>query len=79
MKNLFLFLLAALVYVAHQDWWNWRAADPMIFGFLPIGLAYHAAYSIVAAVMMALLVKFAWPRSLKEREMASPESRAPHS
>ena len=67
MKNLLLFLLVALVYVAHQDFWNWHKADPMIFGFLPIGLAYHAAYSIAAAVMMAILVKFAWPKHLEER------------
>ena len=53
-------------------------ADPMIFGFLPIGLAYHAAYSIAAAVMMAMLVKFAWPKRLDEHETASPEPPPPH-
>ena len=79
MKKLVLFLLVALVYAAHQDLWNWRKADPMIFGFLPIGLAYHAAYSIAAAVMMAILVKFAWPKGLDERATAAPEPPAPRS
>ena len=79
MKKFFLFLLVLLVYAAHQDFWNWHKADPMVFGFLPIGLAYHAGYSIVCAVLMAILVKFAWPKGLDERETASPEPPAPHS
>ena len=65
MKRLLLFLLVAVVYVLHQDFWNWRTAHPIIFGFLPIGLAYHAAYSILAAIMMAILVKAAWPKHLE--------------
>jgi len=73
MKKLLLFLLVVLVYAAHQDAWNWRKADPMIFGFLPVGLAYHAAYSIAAAVMMAILVKCAWPKGLDKHETTSPE------
>ena len=40
----------AAVYVLHQDFWNWKKAEPLVFGFLPIGLAYHAGYSILAAV-----------------------------
>jgi hypothetical protein len=79
MKNFLLFLLVALVCAAHQDLWNWRKADPMIFGFLPAGLAYHAAYSIAAAVMMAVLVKFAWPKGLDKHETASPEPPHPPS
>ena len=73
-KKFLLFMLVVAVYVAHQDLWNWRKTDPMVFGFLPIGLAYHAAYSIVAAVMMAILVKFAWPKNLEDQETAGPRS-----
>ncbi|MGP8200277.1 MAG: DUF3311 domain-containing protein [Limisphaerales bacterium] len=79
MKKLLLFLLVALVYAAHQDVWNWRQSSPMVFGFLPIGLAYHAAYSIAAAVMMAVLVRFAWPKGLEERETSSSAPPPPHS
>jgi len=74
MKKFLLFLMVLLIYLAHQDLWNWRKADPMVFGFLPIGLAYHAAYSIVAAVMMAILVKFAWPKNLDDQETMAPRS-----
>ncbi len=68
MKKVLLCLLIIGVYVLHQDFWNWRKADPLIFGFLPVGLAYHAAYSILAALMMAVLVKFAWPKHLESIE-----------
>ena len=65
MKKLLLILLIAGVYVLHQDYWNWKSATPLLFGFLPLGLAYHAAYSILAAILMAILVKTAWPSHLE--------------
>jgi hypothetical protein len=68
MKKLLLFLLVLAIYLAHQDSWNWAKSDPLLFGFLPVGLAYHAAYSILAAAMMAVLVALAWPKHLEEQE-----------
>ncbi|HEX4120638.1 MAG TPA: hypothetical protein VH619_08495 [Verrucomicrobiae bacterium] len=73
MKKFLLFLLIVAVYLAHQDSWNWNKSEPMLFGFLPPGLAYHAAYSIGTAVMMAILVKFAWPKNLEEPEVKPPQ------
>ena len=67
MKKFLLFLLIAVVYVLHQDNWNWKNAD-LVFGFLPVGMAYHAAYSVLAAIMMAILVKCAWPEHLEKTE-----------
>jgi Protein of unknown function (DUF3311) len=58
-------LLVLAVYVLHQDSWNWKKSEPLVFGFLPIGLAYHAGYSVLASVTMAILVKFAWPSHLE--------------
>ena len=62
-KKLFLSLLVLAVFLLHQDFWNWRNGG-LVFGCLPVGLAYHAAYAIVAACLMAVLVKFAWPAEL---------------
>ncbi len=70
MKKVLLCLLIAGVYVLHQDFWNWRTAQPLVFGFLPIGLAYHAAYSILASATMAILVSTAWPKHLETTEGA---------
>jgi hypothetical protein len=67
-KTLLLTLLIVGFYFLHQDFWNWKRAEPLVFGFLPIGLAYHAAYSVLAAVLMAILVKFAWPKHLETSE-----------
>jgi len=67
-KILFLTILIVAVYVLHQDFWNWKSAEPLVFGFLPIGLAYHAGYSVVAAILMAILVKVAWPKHLEDVE-----------
>ena len=62
----FVFLLVFIVLaVLHQDVWNWDNPD-LVFGFMPVGLAYHAAYSLVAAAFWALVVKFAWPTKLEE-------------
>ena len=72
-KILLLTLLVIAVYALHQDSWNWTKAEPLVFGFLPIGLAYHAGYSILATITMAVLVKFAWPKHL---ESVTPEAGA---
>ena len=65
-KVLLLTVLILIIYILHQDFWNWTKTEPLVFGFLPIGLAYHAGYSILAAVLMAFLVKVAWPKHLEE-------------
>ena len=61
-------LLAAAVvalYFLHQDVWFWSSARPLVFGFLPVGLFYHAAYSVAVAALMWALVRFAWPARLE--------------
>jgi Protein of unknown function (DUF3311) len=74
MKKFLLFLLIVAVYILHQDYWNWKNAD-LVFGFLPIGLAYHVGYSVLAAIMMAILVKFAWPKHLESAEPEEPSAK----
>lgn len=56
--------IAAMIFL-HHDLWNWTSRE-LVFGILPIGLAYQAFYAILATVTMALLVKFAWPAHLEE-------------
>jgi len=67
-------LTAAVValYALHQDVWNWRTAHPLVFGFLPIGLAYHAAFCLAAAALMGLLTRFAWPVLSERSESQGP-------
>jgi len=62
--RLILTSIVVAVYLLHQDVWFWRDARPLVFGFLPIGLFYHAAFCLLCSAVMMLLVKFAWPLDL---------------
>jgi hypothetical protein len=74
-KNLGLVVAAVVLYALHQDVWFFKTAYPLFFGFLPIGLAYHAAYSVACALLMWLLVAQAWPSHLEDE--APDEERRP--
>ena len=69
-------LLATVVIIfVHQDWWNWNDVNPRVFGFLPIGLAYHLGYAIVCAALMFCFVHFLWPRDLEDSEQQDGKNR----
>ncbi len=73
MKRILLVVAVVVLYALHQDFWFWRTAHPLVFGFIPIGLFYQAVFSVAASLMMWLLVKFAWPAHLEsEVEQSSP-------
>ena len=61
-----LVFFVVIVYLLHQDFWFWNTPFPFFFGFLPIGLAYHGAYSLLVCVLMIVLVRLAWPSHLEE-------------
>jgi hypothetical protein len=63
MRAAVLTLAVLLLYLLHQDFWFWRDAR-LVFGFLPIGLFYHALYCLACAGLMWALVKFSWPADL---------------
>ena len=67
MKRILLVVAVLVLYLLHQDFWFWRSSY-LVFGFIPIGLFYHAVFSVAAALLMWLLVTFAWPSHL-EREV----------
>ena len=64
LKAIGLVVVIVLLYVLHQDIWFWRTARPIVFGFLPVGLAYHGAYCIATALLMWVLTRVAWPHHL---------------
>jgi hypothetical protein len=59
-------LVIAALYLLHQDLWLWRTARPLVFGFLPVGLAWHAAYCVAVSLLMLWLTRVAWPSHLEE-------------
>jgi hypothetical protein len=58
-------VLVAALYVLHQDFWFWRAARPLVFGILPIGLFYHVAYTVATSLLLWALVRRLWPTHLE--------------
>ena len=67
------YALAVVLFILHQDFWNFDKVEPRLFEILPIGLSYHAAYSCACAVLMFLLVVFAWPKHLEKYEELPPQ------
>ena len=73
MKRILLVIAVLVLYFLHQDFWFWRSAR-LVFGFVPIGLFYQGCFSVAAAFLMWLLVKFAWPHHL-EQEIEQQETK----
>ncbi len=69
-----IYALIALLLLAHQDFWLWDRIDPLVLGFIPIGLAYHVGISIAAALVWWLCTKYSWPHEL---EVSDAEAAAP--
>ena len=74
MKTWLLALLVIVVALIHQDVWFWTDRT-LVFGFLPVGLAYHVAYTFAAAFTMWMLVRFAWPAHLEDVAAKGEEAR----
>ena len=56
------YIILLIVYAFHNDLWLWSDSS-LVFG-LPVGLAYHVAYSLFATVLMYGIVRYAWPAHL---------------
>ncbi len=56
--------LAIVLAILHQDLWNWDSKH-LVFGFMPIGLFYHACFSLAAVTLWAFAMKIAWPSRLE--------------
>ena len=62
---LVLFLMLGLL-VLHHDLPFWDDDRTLWLGFLPVGLAYHAGYSIAVALFWWWAMNYAWPEELEE-------------
>ena len=64
-------VLVAVLGVVHYDFWWWEDRT-LVFGFMPIGLFFHALISIAAGLTWALVVKHAWPDWVEDWASAEP-------
>lgn len=61
----FVWVLAAVLAVLHYDFWYWDDRS-LVLGFVPVGLAYQALYSLACGVTWYLAVVYAWPTHIEE-------------
>ena len=70
-----LIIVALLIFLAlHQDVWFWNDDKTLFFGFLPVGLAYHAVYTVAIAMFWGAVVMVVWPERLEAFAEETPES-----
>ena len=58
-------VLFLVMVVLHQDVWFWGDGR-LVLGLLPVGLAYHVGYTLLAAIVLGWLVRRHWPRDLED-------------
>jgi hypothetical protein len=67
MKKLWIWSLVALLLVFHQDNWFWTD-ERLVFGFMPVGLLYHAGISVAAACLWFAAIYLIWPEDIEPTE-----------
>jgi len=67
--------LVLLLILIHQDFWFWDDSR-LVFGFMPIGLVYHAGISIAASLTWLLATVYAWPEDLAQLDPTSPSEQS---
>ena len=74
-----IFWIALLVLmILHHDWWFWNDGRSL-FGFLPVGLAYHALISLAAGGLWAWAVFYAMHEYFADEPAEEPEAASNHS
>ncbi len=63
--------LFLLLFLLHHDFWAWDDRR-LVMGFLPVGLFYHALFSVAAGGLWALANRYAWPHALERWANESP-------
>ncbi len=60
-----LLAMILILLVLHQDNWFWTDGT-LVFGFMPIGLFYHACLSVAAGATWFWAIKYCWPVGLED-------------
>ena len=72
MPRTLLLLLFALL-VLHQDNWFWTNGQ-LVFGFMPLGLFYHACLSMAAGATWWWATKYCWPTDIEAAAVPDDDS-----
>ena len=61
-----LYIALVVLFLLHNDFWLWD--NPKRVMGLPIGLLYHIGFCAAAAILMALVINYAWPQHLRDED-----------
>lgn len=67
--------LLALLVILHHDLWFWHDGR-LVFGIVPVGLAYHVGISVTAGWVWWLATRYCWPTDLEVVEAEEGPSEA---
>ena len=56
--------LVIVLGILHWDFWAWDDQS-LVFGFMPMTLAYQAAFSLACVGVWFMAIRFAWPDDLE--------------
>ena len=65
-----LYAALLLAFLLHNDLWLWYDARTLLG--LPVGLLYHLGFCFAVALIMGLLVRYAWPAELEREDKVGP-------
>ena len=57
--------LILVLAILHHDFWWWDDAS-LVLGWIPIGLAWHVFYALLASATWAAIVTFSEPEETSE-------------
>ena len=63
MKKSLTYVVLVLLYFLHQDLWFWDNGT-LILDILPVGLLYHLVFCFASSLLLAMLIRHAWPAHL---------------
>ena len=66
--------LVVLLLVLHQDNFLWDRPT-LVFGFMPVGLLYHAGISLAAGIVWYSATRFCWPHEVDQASAVEGERR----
>lgn len=61
-----LYIALVVLFLLHNDFWLWD--NPKRVMGLPIGLLYHIGFCAAAAILMALMINYAWSQHLRDED-----------
>ena len=75
-KRMLIGLFFIGLFFLHQDFW-WKNDPTLVFGFLPVSLAYHVGWTLLVALGWFLVGKYCWPQGLDEEPVKPEKSTRP--